>query len=107
MAKRSELPMMTAMDRVRAVEERDDSLTTMVQTTDVRKAIKAAKRAKGEGRIEMREPNGRVREFTAHDYDDGRDRWHGLTQYYRETYGSVRKKAPAKKKAPGKRIRSK
>ena len=105
-------------DRFRGAEPKLDRDDPLGVTTDPGQALKMAKRARADGRIEMREDGGKTRTFVARSYNAidkaqeghrtdarGDDRYHGFIEHC-ETSGFGSPVAKTKTRTAGKRKRA-
>ena len=115
---KAEKPTFVVMDRFRSGAVKDDRDEPLGITEDPVKALKMAKRARSDGRIEMRLPDGTTKTFVAKRYDavdrkqpghrydaKGDDRYHGFIQHC-ETSGYGSPVAKVKPRTSGKRTRA-
>lgn len=111
-------PVYIVTNRIRLADPKLDREEPLGITEDPVDALKMVKRAKADGRIEMREPDGTVRHFTGRNYNAvdrrqpghrtdsrGSDRYHGFIEYC-ETSGAGSPVARAKPRTSGKRKRA-
>ena len=105
-------------DRIRTHKSKEDKDVPLGITEDPDQALRRARKATHDGRIEMREPDGTVRHFGPKEYtavernrsghrkdDKGSDMYHGFIEYVESAGYRGEKPRTTKKRTPGRRTR--